>query len=164
MMTNQELLSFGTDGELDYDPLNFELPNLSYAAWNPTRAPGVIAAPEGVANANTGRDSLMPAVMDALDAESVINEWASFSTDSGTVATDWVVTLPGQYTMQNPICDAYDAYAEAATAVRCDNGLVPLLDCHLLVRWDMDQLPLDLDGGANIATVGSGRAQPQPNT
>lgn len=146
MMTNQELLSFGTDGELDYDPLNFELPNLSYAAWNPTRAPGVIAAPEGVANGGP-RPSLMPAVMDALDAESIINDWASFNTDSGTVATDWVVTLPGQYTMQNPICDVYDAYAEAATACAVTTSGSGLVSAGAL---DMDQLPLDLDGGANM--------------
>ena len=149
MMTNQELLSFGTDGELDYDPLNFELPNLSYAAWNPTRAPGVIGAPEGVANDGTGRESLMPALMDALDAESLINDWASFSTSDGTVATDWVVTLPGQYTMQNPICDAYDAYAEAATAcaVTTAGAASGLVSAGVI---DMDQLPLNLDGGSNM--------------
>jgi hypothetical protein len=33
MMTNQAPLSFGTDGLLNYDPLNFELPNLAYGAY-----------------------------------------------------------------------------------------------------------------------------------
>ena len=33
MMTNQELLNFGTNGVLQYDPLNFELPNMAYGAW-----------------------------------------------------------------------------------------------------------------------------------
>ena len=33
MMTNQQPLSFGTDGLLNYDPLNFELPNLAYGAY-----------------------------------------------------------------------------------------------------------------------------------
>ena len=34
MMTNQQPLNFGTDATLDYDPLNFELPNIAYGAWS----------------------------------------------------------------------------------------------------------------------------------
>ena len=33
MMTNQQPLSFGTAGILQFDPLNFELPNLAYGAY-----------------------------------------------------------------------------------------------------------------------------------
>ena len=33
MMTNQQPLSFGTAGVLQFDPLNFELPNLAYGAY-----------------------------------------------------------------------------------------------------------------------------------
>jgi hypothetical protein len=54
----------------------------------------------------------------AVDTEALINDWASFDTTDGTVATDWVVTLPGQYAMNNPICDLYDSYTSAATACK----------------------------------------------
>jgi hypothetical protein len=89
----------------------------------------------------------MPGLMDALDAESLINDWAAFDTDSGTVATDWVVTLPGQYTMNNPICDAYDAYAEAGTAcaVTTSGTTVGLSSAG---ATDEDQLPLTVASGS----------------
>lgn len=154
MMTNQELLSFGINGILDYDALNFELPNLSWGAWTSARAPlAATGTPETGSN--------MPGVMDALDAEALINDWAAFSTDGGTVATDWVVTLPGQYTMQNPICDAYDAYSEASTACAVttagaadglssagalDEDQLPLLvadgDGTNMLLWDREELSL----------------------
>ena len=38
MMTNQQPLSFGTDGLLNFDPLNFELPNLAYGAYASSNA------------------------------------------------------------------------------------------------------------------------------
>ena len=47
MMTNQQPLSFGTDGLLNFDPLNFELPNLAYGAFassNDTRKAAGAAA------------------------------------------------------------------------------------------------------------------------
>ncbi len=49
MITNQELLDFGVNGILNYDPLNFELPNLSWGVWNPTIvAPGKSSPPAPV--------------------------------------------------------------------------------------------------------------------
>jgi hypothetical protein len=143
MMTNQELLDFGIDGILNYDPLNFELPNLSYSAWNAIRGAQLVAP--AVGNASVG--SLMPGLMDALDAESLINDWAAFDTDSGTVATDWVVTLPGQYTMQNPICDAYDAYSEAGTACAITTAGTNV-GLSSAGATDEDQLPLTVADGA----------------
>ena len=60
---------------------------------------------------------------DALDADSIANDWAAFSTADGTVHADWVVTLPGQYVMTNPVCDTYESYTEATiTAVAICNG------------------------------------------
>ena len=50
---------------------------------------------------------------DALDADSIANDWAAFSTADGTVHADWVVTLPGQYVMTNPVCDTYESYTQA---------------------------------------------------
>ena len=127
---------------LNYDPLNFELPNLSWGvgtrrSWRlgHSHVPGT-----GIANATP---SMMPALMDALDAEVLINDWAAFDTAAGTVATDWVVTLPGQYTMQNPICDAYDAYSEAATACAVTNGCCTQAESSA-GALDEDQLPLRL--------------------
>ena len=92
MITNQELLDFGVNGILNYDPLNFELPNLSWGVWNFERSAalgGLLGFGTGVANFTS---SMMPALMDALDAEVLINDWAAFDTAAGTVATDWVVT------------------------------------------------------------------------
>ena len=113
MMTNQQPLSFGTDGILKFDPLNFELPNLgfgSYTSSDPTR--------QEDATASITNGSMMIGLMDALDADSIINDWAAFDTADGTVNADWVVTLPGQYVMVNPVCEAYAAYtASAANAV-----------------------------------------------
>jgi len=146
MITNQELLDFGVNGILNYDALNFELPNLSWGVWNPARGPQVNFPGTGIANATP---SMMPALMDALDAEVLINDWAAFDTAAGTVATDWVVTLPGQYTMQNPVCDLYEAYSEAATAcaaynVTADTGV------SSGGALDEDQLPLLIaDGGGS---------------
>ena len=114
MMTNQELLNFGTMGVLQYDPLNFELPNMAYGAWpsqTTARNTGAFASAASIIDG-----SMLDGARAAMDADNIINDWASFATDSGTVATDWVVTLPGQYTMNNPICDVYDAYALAGTA------------------------------------------------
>ena len=44
MMTNQQPLSFGTDGLLNFDPLNFELPNLAYGAFASSNAARQAAA------------------------------------------------------------------------------------------------------------------------
>jgi hypothetical protein len=146
MITNQELLDFGVNGILNYDPLNFELPNLSWGVWNPARGPQFAASGDGIANDTS---SMMPAVMDALDAEVLINDWAAFDTAAGTVATDWVVTLPGQYTMQNPICDAYDAYSEAATACAVTTAAASA-GLSSAGALDEDQLPLTIaDGGGS---------------
>ena len=147
MMTNQELLDFGTDGILNYDALNFELPNLSWAVWDADRS-AVLAPVVGFgAGIPDATGSLMPALMDALDAEAIINDWAAFDTSGGTVATDWVVTLPGQYTMQNPICDAYDAYSEATTACVAYNETADA-GVSSAGALDEDQLPLIVADGS----------------
>jgi hypothetical protein len=149
MMTNQELLSFGTDGVLDYDPLNFELPNLAYGSWDATRTN---LTGFGDATGDIVDGSMLDRFRYDLATDSVMNDWASFDTDSGTVATDWVVTLPGQYTMQNPICDAYEAYgadtktACAAAYTAAGGGLVGISSAGAL---DDDELPLYLAGPAS---------------
>ncbi len=137
MMTNQQLLDFGTDGKLRYDPLNFELPNLAYGAWDDTRA-GQPAA--GGISATSGE--MFDNLRAALNADSLINDWAAFSTDSGTVATDWVITLPGQYVMNNPVCDAYDAYgAQSMTACAVTTALAAT-GISSAGALDDDELPI----------------------
>jgi hypothetical protein len=113
MMTNQQPLSFTTAGALTYDPLNFELPNLAYGAWvsTTTGRSGASAITNG---------SMFDELRDALDADALINDWAAFeAADGSSVATDWVITLPGQYAMASPMCDFYGAYDKAGTAMAC---------------------------------------------
>jgi hypothetical protein len=112
MMTNQVPLNFGSDGKLRYDPLNFELPNLAYGAWDR----GDYDSGNNVEIEPGDDNSMFDDLRAALDAESVVNDWAAFDTDAGSVATDWVVTLPGQYVMNSNVCTLYASYAEAATA------------------------------------------------
>lgn len=134
MMTNQQALSFGTDGKLNYDALNFELPNLAQGALDAVRS-----------NAALTNGSMFNDLRDKLDADSLINDWASFETADATVATDWVVTLPGQYTMVDPICSMYDSYAEAQTA--CSS--TALSTAAAVAGRDRNELPLTLASNAS---------------
>ena len=105
MMTNQQQLRFGLDGLLQYDALNFELPNLAQGALDSDRSEAAIASGD-----------MFQDLRDALNAASVVNDWASFETAGASVATDWVVTLPGQYAMTDPVCSIYADYAQSNTA------------------------------------------------
>jgi hypothetical protein len=117
MMTNQQPLSFGTAGILQYDPLNFELPNLAYGAYRSSNTTRQGGGADGASSISSG--DMFDGVRSSLQAQALINDWAAFTTDAGNVAADWVVTLPGQYTMLNPLCDAYDAYTLAAPTAKC---------------------------------------------
>ena len=139
MMTNQQALSFGTDGILNYDALNFELPNLAQGALDAVRS-----------DATLSDGSMFNDLRAALDADSLINDWASFETADATVATDWVVTLPGQYTMVDPICSMYDSYAEAKTA--CSS--TALTTTAAVAGRDRNELPLTLASNASGAVGG----------
>lgn len=144
MMTNQQPLSFGTDGLLNYDALNFELPNLAYGAY---------PSASGRTGTNTTDGTKWDGVADALDADSIMNDWAGFATEDGTVDADWVVTLPGQYVMVDPICDIYTTYSEAnaTAAAACASTAAA---AYLAAGADQNQLPLlvasNVDGGALI--------------
>jgi len=114
MMTNQQPLSFGQNGTLVFDPLNFELPNLAYGAFASSDAN------RKAAGADVGNDlvngSMWTELSSALDADSISNDWAAFSSGDATVNADWVVTLPGQYAMTNPICDIYGNYTAGSSS------------------------------------------------
>ena len=145
MMTNQQPLSFGTDGLLNFDPLNFELPNLAYGAFESSLPVRNLAMQTGVTNGD-----MWTSLSDALDADSISNDWAAFSTSDGTVHADWVVTLPGQYVMANPICATYENYtqANATAAAVCATTAAAT---YVSVR---NQLPLivasNVDGGSLV--------------
>jgi len=142
MMTNQQPLSFGTNGQLNYDPLNFELPNLAYGAWKSSEgARQTEGADTSAGSISSG--ALFDNLRAALQADNVVNDWAAFETDAAEVATDWVVTLPGQYVMTNPICDAYSSYAEAKTACAVTSATV-LTGISSLAALDKNELPLTL--------------------
>jgi hypothetical protein len=113
MMTNQQPISFGTNGVMKFDPLNFELPNLAYGAFASSNDTRKAAMVDSTAVNSLTDGSMWAKLSDALDADSVSNDWAAFSTADGTVHADWVVTLPGQYVMTNPLCDTYKEYEDA---------------------------------------------------
>jgi hypothetical protein len=145
MMTNQQPLSFGTDGTLLFDPLNFELPNLAFGAFESS----VVARQNaGAVSGNAMTNGAMwVSLADALDADSIANDWAAFSTTDGTVHADWVVTLPGQYLMTNPICDTYNNYkqANASGVAACDRDGINSADIANYSAdggSDRNQLPL----------------------
>ena len=154
MMTNQQPLSFGTDGVLNYDPLNFELPNLAHGAWPSSvglRQTGYTTAnyPNGAAKATSelGDGSMFVDLRYALNADALVNDWASFEKDDGSVvATDWVVTLPGQYTMNNPICDFYGNYTNAVSTAMICNATALAAE----VTMSDDELPLYLANGSSV--------------
>jgi len=164
MMTNQQPLSFGTDGLLNFDPLNFELPNLAYGSFASSVTARSDAQPAGSTDG-----AMWNSLADALDADSISNDWAAFSTADGTVHADWVVTLPGQYVMTNPVCDTYESYTEATiTAVAICNGVAAQTTAGIAAGLDVieaaysaaggddrNQLPLvvasNVDGGELVA-------------
>ncbi len=128
MMTNQEKI-IKQDGAIQFDPLNFELPNLDGGPWGAgtTIADGSAAADSvcetrdnttvttrgGVGLGALCSDSLITASQNLFGKfsklrannlwgkEALKNEWAAVSSTTRTVTTDWVVTLPGQYVMQD---------------------------------------------------------------
>ena len=144
MMTNQQPLAFTTAGQLTYDPFNFELPNLAFGAWP---SYGVTARNDFIPTENVD-GSHFDDLRDALNADAVINDWAAFATDDGTVATDWVVTLPGQYAMNNPMCEFYGAYANASTAMACVKASTATGGLGYITASDLDndELPLIVSG------------------
>jgi hypothetical protein len=95
MMTNQQALSFGTDGVLNYDALNFELPNLNQGALTETAASLTRLSPTAACSMTC---------VPHLTLTRLMNDWASFETDTATVATDWVVTLARSVHNDEPIC------------------------------------------------------------
>jgi hypothetical protein len=153
MMTNQQPLNFGTDGLLNFDPLNFELPNLAFGAFPSSNADRQAAGASILDDLADG--SMWQSLSDALDADSVANDWAAFTTADGTVHADWVVTLPGQYVMTNPICDTYGSYTEAnATAAAACTNATAIATYSAAGGADRNQLPLvvasNVDGGSLV--------------
>ena len=157
MMTNQQPLSFGTDGKLNYDPINFELPNLAYGATTSSDTERKLAMDATLTNG-----SMWTAFASAIDADAIANDWAAFDTADSSVNADWVVTLPGQYVMTNPICDIYADYPEAsATAAAACVAATSTAAAAAVKAYaaaggdDRNQLPLlvasNVDGGSLVS-------------
>lgn len=70
----------------------------------------------------------------AIGGNTVINDWSANSSEAGfTVGTDWVITLPGQYTMLDLatylnalLADDLTLCPGSASAILCDNRDIPL--------------------------------------
>jgi hypothetical protein len=156
MMTNQQPLSFGTDGYLNFDPLNFELPNLAYGSYTSTNA-NRAAAQAATTGFNPTDGSMWDNLADALDADSIMNDWAAFETADGTVNADWVVTLPGQYVMVDPVCDIYSTYTQGSgvsAVAHCATTAAVAYAAATAGGADQNQLPLlvasNRDGGSLV--------------
>ncbi|GHD37914.1 hypothetical protein [Parahalioglobus pacificus] len=90
-MTNQQAL-ITVNGELQFDPLNFELPNLDGGPYDAgTTDFSATASPFGKYNE----------VRAVLGGLGLVNDWSARATSDFSVNTDWVVTIPGQYLMVN---------------------------------------------------------------
>jgi len=80
----------------------------------------------------------------AIGVESVINDWSANQNEAGfTVGTDWVITVPGQYTMLDLptyllslVDDTVDCLG-SPTAVLCDNRDIPLKASFTV--WDREE-------------------------
>ena len=131
-ITNQVQLNFVTaeGGALEWDPLNFEFPNLGQLVGNT----GTTTDERVNADANSPAEENIAhftAIRQALQAESIVNEWA----DNAAASADWVVTLPGQYSMRDGVCQRYDEErgtacaawtATAAQALEVDDDQLPI--------------------------------------
>lgn len=139
-ITNQVQLNFVTaeGGALEWDPLNFEFPNLGQLVGNTGAATRERVITDESDPFDDNRDHFR-AVRAALQAEAVINEWA----DNASASTDWVVTLPGQYTMRDGICQRYDEERGTACAAWTATAAAAL-------ETSDDQLPIYL-----VAPTGS---------
>ena len=111
MMSNQQVQLLG-----QYDPLGYLFPDLDGGSPN-----------IGTRGLYDGE------VRPLLGASSVMNDWSSRNTDSFAVATDWVVTMPGQYLMldqQRYILSLQAEDADAAFLIcnptNCDYRDIPV--------------------------------------
>ena len=158
MMTNQQPLSFGSDGYLNFDPLNFELPNLAYGSYDSSSTTRQAAqAAVGVWDPTNG--SMWDSLAAALDADSIMNDWAAFETADGTVNADWVVTLPGQYVMVDPICDVYGEYDQgsgASAVAHCAKTAAVAYQGTAVGGADQNQLPLLVASNADGSSLVTG--------
>lgn len=162
MMTNQQLLGF-VNGLFTYDPFNFELPNLGQGAYD--NADGRYAAHNGLAggiDSTLETDQLYNDLRVALGATSVINDWsADFATqESRTVTsqTDWVVTLPGQYTMQDPVCALYAEFGGATTcgsSTTVEDDDLPVVLSSVFYDREEGQESVE-SGGLSVSPGGTG--------
>ena len=133
-MTNQEFGIFSGDLQgFDFPDLNGGAPESSLASIGALRGK-------------------YEDVRKAIGVEAVINDWSANQNEAGfTVGTDWVVTVPGQYTMLNLptyllslVDDDVDCLGSSA-AVLCDNRDIPLT--ALFTVYDREEKGIILEDG-----------------
>lgn len=158
MMTNQQLVGF-SNGVFQFDPFNFELPNLLQGSYiNGTGRLSNHTGPTMDSTAATG--ALFQDVRLALAAGSIVNDYSNRPTGDFTVATDWVVTLPGQYTMNDGVCALYldftgTACGTSTVTVDTDEDDLPVV--LQISYWDREEGQQTLaEGGLSVSPGGTG--------
>ena len=112
MMSNQQVLLAGTN-----DALGYLFPDLN--GGSPV----------------IGNRGLFEDVRVALGAPNVMNDWSSRDNGSFTVATDWVVTMPGQYLMVDPL--------RYLTSLEIEDETLALAACNF-TNCDYRDIPVGL--------------------
>jgi len=133
MMTNQSRPVYTSNGQLRYDPYNLNLPNFVQGSYLHSRSADRISNHNG----SSGHDSTDPAstlfidFRKAMGVDQVIGEWATRSSDQGSVTATLVLTMPAQYAMRNDLCVLWSE----------------LSNCNIL--FDFDERPLLLYSGSS---------------
>ena len=105
-MTNQ-VAQTTINGALQFDPLNFELPNLDGGPYDFNATLADYAA----TLSPFGKYNEVRAALAGDAGLGLVNDWSARSTADFSVTTDWVVTIPGQYLMVNWAEIAFSAAA-----------------------------------------------------
>lgn len=163
MMTNQQKLII-QDGVLQFDPLNFELPNLDGGPFDYNATLATFADtgldPLGVDTSGPRFGKYNPLRSeDVLGRDNVINDWSARATADFSVSTDWVVTLPGQYLMTNWASLAFDGGKSCTAAKNCDLNDLPV--SLGITFWDREEASFQEEEGDLSVSPGGAPGETQ---
>jgi hypothetical protein len=97
-MTNQQYGLFALDASgFDYPDLNGGVPSFVAVASDAGDGLGLYSVRDGAGAAGTANRGKFNNLRTAMGVDAVLNDWST--NPANGVATDWVVTFPGQYTM-----------------------------------------------------------------
>ena len=109
MMSNQQRVIFG-----EQDALGYFFPDLDGGSPFSLNA----SVPTGAGDTEArGLFDAVDGVRAALGASSVQNDWSARDSGSFTVGTDWVITMPGQYLMLDPLEYLFSLESESLNKV-----------------------------------------------